>query len=135
MLFTYIQLYFIGLCIFVVLDFVWLFFVTPNFIRPGQEGVTQEEASHWYYAFYFYPFFVLVLLLFAVFFLLPGGPLWMVMFRGLLFGLFVYSFYNLVNKKDKKFTSLGNTLDLFWGGFLSSATAGSVYFIYFNYLN
>lgn len=121
--------YIVALVIFLVIDMVWLLFIAKS-LYSKYLGYLMAEKVNFGAAFLFYMIFIVGLLFFVINPALAKESLGFAIMAGALFGLVTYSTYDLTNMATiKNWPTLITVLDLIWGSFVSSATAGVSYLV------
>lgn len=121
--------YIVGLVVFLAIDMVWLLLIAKS-IYSKYLGYLMADKVNFGAAFLFYMIFILGLLFFVINPSLSKGSLTYALLAGALFGLVCYSTYDLTNMATvKNWPTLITVIDLVWGSFVSSATAGISFFI------
>jgi len=118
-----IRLYFLTLLTFLVLDSVWLGYISPAFY-DHYIGHLLAEQPNFIAAGLFYLIFMFGLVYFAV---APGTEARSVRtaaLRGAIYGLATYATFDLtINAVFRDWPALVTVIDLIWGTALSSATS------------
>ncbi len=112
--------------VFLVLDFIWLGYVTRSFFRDRLADVLSPQPDL-KVAGVFYLIYIVGILIFAVEPAFKSGSWTTAAIYGALFGFFVYSTYDLTNLAMlKQWPVSVATLDIAWGTFVNAvgATAG-----------
>jgi uncharacterized membrane protein len=131
----YLVAYLVAMFVFLAIDLVWLGFVARDFYQRSLQGLLADEVN-WYAAIPFYFLFVVGIFLFAV------GPAaarqsWVyALAAGAGFGFFTYATYDLTNLATLRDWPLRMVVvDIFWGTFLSAATALAGYAVLTQWLS
>ncbi|MEA5026734.1 MAG: DUF2177 family protein [Erysipelotrichaceae bacterium] len=121
--FTSIRNYFLSLGVFLLIDMVWLLFISKN-LYSRYLGYLMTSKVNFGAAFLFYLLFVVGLMVFVIQpALVSNNPNSALLF-GLLFGLVTYATYDLTNLATvKDWPLLITVIDLAWGSFVSGSTA------------
>jgi uncharacterized membrane protein len=124
----YLELYFITLVAFLVIDVVWLILVARGFYRD-QLGFLMAANTDWIAAAIFYLLFIAGVVVLVV---VPGvaaRSLRGTLARAALFGLVSYATYDLTNLATiQDWPVLVTVVDLIWGTFVTVAV-GAVGFV------
>lgn len=116
--------YAVTLIVLCLADFLWLGFVTKDFVR-AQVGPVLLDAPRWIPAALFYAMYATGVLYFVVLPAAATGSWQQAAMRGALFGLFCYGTYDLTNLATLKSWTLPLTMvDIAWGT-LVTAVMGS----------
>ena len=111
------------LLVICIADYLWLGFVTKDFVR-SQVGVLLLETPRWIPAILFYVVYVLGVLYFVVMPAMADGNVFQAALRGALFGLFCYGTYDLTNLATlKAWTPALTLLDIAWGSVVTAVAA------------
>ncbi len=112
--------------VFLVIDIVWLAFISPKLYRENI-GHLMSEKVNFIAAGVFYLLFVGALLHFVINPAIADASVWQAVWRGAFLGLVMYATYDLTNLATLKDWPLKITIiDLIWGTFITSATSGIV---------
>jgi uncharacterized membrane protein len=108
---------------FLVLDFLWLGVVMPEFYR-SQIGHLMAEGVNWLAAVVFYVMYVAGIFIFAVLPALRNGKGRRAALLGALLGLVAYGTYDLSNQAVlEDWPLLVTVVDILWGSFLTAITS------------
>ena len=119
-----IKLYLLTFVVFLGIDAVWLAKVAPNFYKTNI-GHLMTEKPNLTAAGIFYFINIFGILIFALIPALNKNSLSTAFLLGALYGLVTYATYDLTNLATLRDWPLKVTLvDITWGTFLSSVTAG-----------
>jgi len=125
----YIEFFLIALPIFLVIDLIWLIFISKKFYAKHLTNLIKPNVN-WLAAIIFYLLFIVGLIIFVI---QPGfesKSLLRIVLSGGLFGLVTYATYDLTNLATLKGWPLIVTIvDLFWGMFLSISTSCLTYLV------
>ncbi|MFW6110209.1 MAG: DUF2177 family protein [Patescibacteria group bacterium] len=112
--------------VFLGIDAFWLGVIAKNFYQQ-RIGDLIRTPINWLPALVFYLLFPLGIILFAV----KGRNNWQeVLLFGALFGFYTYATYDLTNLATLKGWPLTVTVvDILWGSFIATVTAGVAYWI------
>ncbi len=125
----HIKLYFLSLLIFLGIDSVWLIKIAPNFYKTNI-GHLMAEKPNLIAAGIFYLINIFGIILFAVNPALNKNSSVTAFLLGALYGLVTYATYDLTNLATLRDWPLKVTLvDIIWGMFLSSLTAGLTFLL------
>ncbi len=118
-----IQLYFITLAVFFVIDMIWLGVVAKEFYRRHL-GSLMSPRVNWWAAIIFYLLFIFGLLVLVIRpALMDGVPLNALLY-GALFGLVSYATYDLTNLATlKDWPLIVTVIDLIWGTVLGGVVS------------
>jgi uncharacterized membrane protein len=119
----HIGFYFSSLIAFLLIDFVWLAFISPSLYK-SQIGHLMASNVKYIPALAFYLLFVFAILILAIYPGLYENNLMKAIYLGALVGLVSYGTYDLTNYATLRDWPLKIVIiDLIWGTFLSSSTA------------
>lgn len=120
--------YIATLCVFCILDFLWLGFVAKDFYR-SQIGGLLLERPNWIVAVLFYAFYIVGVVVFVVVPALDAGSWSRALVYGALFGLFCYGTYDLTNLATLKgWSGSLAAADMAWGGVVTALSAMGGYY-------
>lgn len=134
-LFQEVTLYLIALSIFLVVDLTWLGFIAKErYFRALKKFLPKQ--FHKGRAFLFYAVFILGLVIMVLVPAVNHESLGIAIFRGLAYGFFTYSTYDLTNWStvDKWPTAI-TFQDIAWGTFLSLVVSITTYSLYVGIFN
>lgn len=124
-----VQTYLAALGSFLLLDFVWLGFVSRGFYR-NQLGDLLASDVRWLPAIAFYLLFVSAVLVFAVFPAVARESLGRAVVLGAFFGVVAYATYDLTNLATMRgFPTIVAAVDMVWGGVLTATVATVGYLV------
>lgn len=125
----YFFLYLLAFVSFLVIDFIWLGFISKDFYK-NNIGHLMLDKFKIGPAIVFYLLFLIGLLVFVI---VPGiheGSLKKLILRAVLFGMVTYGTYDLTNWATLEGWPVKVVVvDIIWGASLSSLVSFSVYFI------
>lgn len=128
-MFKYLLLYISTFAVFLLIDIVWLSFISKDFYQK-EIGDLLLKSPNLIPAVIFYLLFVFAIIVLIV---LPGvesHSLIKMLLFAFLFGVVTYATYDLTNLATLKGWSLKITIiDILWGGSLSAITAYLGYLI------
>lgn len=125
----YIPAYFVALCLFLVLDGLWLGVVARGFYAERM-GELMTDSPRWGAAVVFYLLFLVGLIYFAVSTGLATGDWRTAALNGALFGFFCYLTYDATGLAViKGFDTTMAVVDVIWGTVLGAVVAGATVFI------
>ncbi len=121
-----IKRYLVSAAVFLVIDIVWLAFISPKLYRANI-GHLMSEKVNFLAAGLFYLVFIGALLFFVIDPALAKGSVWQAVWTGAFLGLAMYATYDLTNMATlKNWPPLITVIDLAWGTFITAATSGIV---------
>jgi uncharacterized membrane protein len=125
----YVLLYILTFLVFLVIDAIWLLFISKN-LYSKEIGHLMSDKALLLPALIFYLLFVVGILIFAV---VPGYQAQSIsktLMLSALFGLMTYSTYDLTNLSTLRNWPLKITIiDILWGTTLSTITGLTSYYI------
>lgn len=127
---NYIKMYLIALIVFIIIDGIWLLFISKNLYQKelGHLLTTNPKLMA---AAIFYLLFLVGLVYFVINPGIEKESIKTIIISGLLFGLITYATYDLTNLATLKNWPLKITIiDLIWGSSLSSIVSVITYYIY-----
>tara|TARA_B100000575_G_C22722425_1_gene434213 strand:+ start:172 stop:576 length:405 start_codon:yes stop_codon:yes gene_type:complete len=115
-------------CVFLLLDAVWLIYITKNFYK-NEIGQLLLENPKFFIAGVFYVVFIFGIVFFAVIPANQDGSVVNALLCGIFLGLLCYGTYELTNYATLKDWSLRVVIvDILWGGFVTGASALGGYY-------
>ncbi|MDD3241972.1 MAG: DUF2177 family protein [Bacilli bacterium] len=127
---SYIKMYLIALIIFVIVDGIWLLFISKNLYQK-EIGHLLSSNPNLIAAIIFYLLFLAGLVYFVINPGIEKESLKTIIISGLLFGLITYATYDLTNLATLKNWPIKITIiDLIWGSSLSCVVSTLTYYIY-----
>jgi uncharacterized membrane protein len=115
--------YLLTALVFFAIDIAWLGLVARNMYRRNIRHLMSSQV-HWVAAGVFYLAFIIGILVFAVYPSVDEGSVLDAMVRGVLFGFFAYSTYDLTNLATLRDWPLSITIiDITWGMVLTGAVS------------
>lgn len=127
---NYVKMYFIALIIFVLIDGIWLLFISKNLYQK-ELGYLLSSNPNFIAAVIFYLLFLIGLIHFVVNPGIKEDDIIKIIISGALFGLITYATYDLTNLATIKNWPLKITIiDLIWGTTLSSVVSILTYYVY-----
>lgn len=125
----YLILYVLTFIVFLVIDFIWLGFISKNLYRDNIGHLMSDSVNVWA-AFAFYLLFVLGILVLIVVPALNEGNFSKMLIFAALFGLICYATYDLTNWATLKDWPVKIVaIDMIWGTVLSTSVAAISYYI------
>ncbi|MFI3284955.1 MAG: DUF2177 family protein [Erysipelotrichaceae bacterium] len=122
-MFQQLKLFMITLLIFLVVDFVWLAFISRSFYQQ-QLGHLMSEKINWVAACIFYVLFVCALIYFVIQPSLQTQNIQQLIISSLFFGLITYATYDLTNLATlASWPLVVSLVDIVWGSGLSLVTS------------
>jgi len=127
---NYVKMYVIAFIAFLVIDAIWLLFISKN-LYQSEIGHLMAEKPKLIAAAIFYLIFLVGLVYFVINPGIVNKDLSKLLFSAALFGLITYATYDLTNLATLKDWPLKITvIDLMWGTTLSTAVSYITYIIY-----
>lgn len=124
-----IRNFLIALGVFLVIDIVWLAFISRA-LYSKHLGYLMAEKVNFLAALIFYLIFMLGMMYFVINPALAKGDWLAALWPGLFLGLIAYATYDLTNLATiRDWPLIITVVDLIWGSFLGGATATISYFI------
>ncbi len=115
--------YFLTFIIFLLIDFIWLAKVAPNFYKTNI-GHLMSGKVNFVPAIIFYLIYIVALLVFVINPAVESENVLKALYLGALIGFVMYGTYDLTNMATLKSWPIIVTLvDLIWGTFITSATS------------
>ncbi len=109
--------------IFLLIDFVWLAKVAPNFYKTNI-GHLMSDKVNFVPAIIFYLVYIVALLVFVINPAVESGNVMKALYLGALIGFAMYGTYDLTNMATLKgWPIMVTVVDLIWGTFITSATS------------
>ena len=119
----YLQLYFLSLAIFFIIDLFWLGVIAKDLYKD-QIGFLMSDEIRWWAALVFYFLFIAGLTFFVIYPLFQSEKWILSLLYGGFFGLVCYATYDLTNLATLKNWPIKIVLiDLIWGTFVSGITS------------
>lgn len=119
-----VWIYLITFTVFIVIDLIWLGVIGQGIYQKYLGHLLKKDVN-WIAAIVFYLLFILGLLVFVVGPAYQNADILEAFLMGGLLGLIMYATYDLTNLATLKDWPLPITIiDLIWGTFLGSLTAG-----------
>lgn len=127
---NYIKMYLIALIVFVIIDAIWLMFISKNLYQK-ELGYLLTSNPNFIAAVIFYLLFLVGLVYFVINPAIGKESIKLLLISGALFGLITYATYDLTNLATIKSWPLKITIiDLIWGTSLSTLVSLCTYYIY-----
>ncbi|MDD3452716.1 MAG: DUF2177 family protein [Bacilli bacterium] len=127
---NYVKMYFIALIVFVLIDGIWLLFISKNLYQK-ELGYLLSSNPNIIAAIIFYLLFLVGLIYFVINPGIKEDDIIKIVISGAFFGLITYATYDLTNLATIKNWPLKITIiDLIWGTTLSSVVSVLTYYIY-----
>ena len=127
---NYIKMYLIALIVFVIIDAIWLMFISKNLYQK-ELGYLLTSNPNFIAAVIFYLLFLVGLVYFVINPAIGKESIKLLLVSGALFGLITYATYDLTNLATIKSWPLKITIiDLIWGTSLSTLVSLCTYYIY-----
>ncbi len=128
-LLKYSKIYLITLCVFLVIDSIWLGYLAKDLYKQ-QIGHLLSSSIRWEAALSFYLIYIGGMIFFAVSPALFKKSWKVSLINGAVFGFMCYATYDLTNLATLKGWPLKIVfVDLFWGTFISAMTSCIAYFV------
>lgn len=119
----YIYLYLLSFVIFLVIDLIWLNFISKNLYQK-EIGSLLLKSPNLFPAFLFYALFIVALLILVVIPGIEAESLTKTLLLGAVFGFITYATYDLTNLATLEGWSVKMTIvDLIWGTSVSTLMA------------
>lgn len=126
---TFLKLAVIAFLVFLVIDFVWLVFISRKLYDRELKAIKKEKIN-WVAAGIFYVIYIIGIVFFVISPAVEKGSFLYALGGGALFGLVAYSTYDLTNLATMKGFPLKITIiDLIWGTFVTAAVSVLTYII------
>ncbi len=114
--------FFVAFIIFLLIDFVWLSKVAPNFYK-SHIGHLMSQKVNFTAAIIFYVIYIIALLIFVINPSVQNNNTVSALYLGALIGLAMYGTYDLTNMATlKEWPLIVTVVDLMWGTFITSVT-------------
>jgi len=127
---NYVKMYLIALIVFVVIDGIWLLFISKNLYQK-EIGHLLSSNPNLLAAVLFYLLFLGGLVYFVINPGIDKESIKTIIISGTLFGLMTYATYDLTNLATLKEWPLKITIiDLIWGSSLSCIVSVITYYFY-----
>ena len=127
---NYIKMYLIALIVFVIIDAIWLMFISKNLYQK-ELGYLLTSNPNFIATVIFYLLFLVGLVYFVINPAIGKESIKLLLISGALFGLITYATYDLTNLATIKSWPLKITIiDLIWGTSLSTLVSLCTYYIY-----
>lgn len=127
---SYVKMYVIAFIAFVVIDAIWLLFISKN-LYSTEIGHLMADKTKLIPAIIFYLIFLVGLVYFVINPAIANNDLPKLLLSAALFGLITYATYDLTNLATLKDWPIKITIiDLIWGTFLSTAVSYITYLVY-----
>ena len=121
--------------VFLLIDVIWLSFATKSFYRPLIGNLLTDKPVLWAAAL-FYILYVVGVATIVIQPCIHDSSILKSLYIGFIFGLVAYGTYNLTNMAVLKgWSPTVVFVDMFWGGSLTSFSAGSGIFLAKKILN
>jgi uncharacterized membrane protein len=127
---NYVKMYIIAFIAFIVIDGIWLLFISKN-LYQSEIGHLMADKAKLIPAIVFYLIFLVGLVYFVINPAIVSKDVVKLLFSAALFGLITYATYDLTNLATLKNWPLKITIiDLIWGTSLSTLVSYITYMIY-----
>ena len=127
---NYVKMYIIAFIAFIVIDGIWLIFISRN-LYQANIGHLMADKAKLIPALIFYLIFLVGLVYFVINPSIESKDITKLLISGALFGLITYATYDLTNLATLKDWPLKITIiDLIWGTSLSTIVSYLTYIIY-----
>lgn len=127
---SFVKMYLIALVVFVLIDGVWLGFISKNLYSKELSHLLTNNPN-WTAAVIFYLLFLVGLVYFVINPGIEQESIKTILISGALFGLITYATYDLTNLATLKEWPVKITIiDLIWGTSLSTVVSTVTYYIY-----
>lgn len=127
---NFVKMYLIALVVFVLIDGVWLGFISKN-LYSKELSHLLTNTPNWTAAVIFYLLFLVGLVYFVINPGIEQESIKTILISGALFGLITYATYDLTNLATLKEWPVKITIiDLIWGTSLSTVVSTVTYYIY-----
>lgn len=127
---NYIKMYIIAFIAFIVIDGIWLLFISKN-LYQANIGHLMADKAKLIPALIFYLIFLVGLVYFVINPSIESKDISKLLIGGALFGLITYATYDLTNLATLKDWPIKITIiDLIWGTSLSTIVSYLTYIIY-----
>ena len=127
---SYVKMYVIAFIAFVVIDAIWLMFISKN-LYSTELGHLMADKAKLMPAIIFYLIFLVGLVYFVINPAILNNDLPKLLLSAALFGLITYATYDLTNLATLKDWPIKITIiDLIWGTFLSTAVSYITWVVY-----
>jgi len=127
---NYVKMYIIAFIAFIVIDGIWLLFISKN-LYQSEIGHLMADKAKLLPAVIFYLIFLVGLVYFVINPAIVSKDVVKLLFSAALFGLITYATYDLTNLATLKNWPLKITIiDLIWGTSLSTIVSYITYMIY-----
>ena len=127
---NYVKMYIIAFIAFIVIDGIWLLFISKN-LYQSEIGHLMADKAKLIPAIIFYLIFLVGLVYFVINPAIVSKDVVKLLFSAALFGLITYATYDLTNLATLKNWPLKITIiDLIWGTSLSTLVSYITYMIY-----
>ncbi len=127
---SFVKMYLIALVVFVLIDGVWLGFISKNLYSKELSHLLTNNPN-WTAAVIFYLLFLVGLVYFVINPGIEQESIKTILISGALFGLIIYATYDLTNLATLKEWPVKITIiDLIWGTSLSTVVSTVTYYIY-----
>lgn len=126
---SYVKMYVIAFIAFVVIDAIWLLFISKN-LYQNEIGHLMADKAKLIPAIIFYLIFLVGLVYFVINPAVQNKDVTKLLLSAALFGLITYATYDLTNLATLKDWPLKITvIDLIWGTTLSTAVSYITYIV------
>ena len=127
---NYLKMYIIAFIAFIVIDGIWLLFISKN-LYQSEIGHLMADKAKLIPAIIFYLIFLVGLVYFVINPAIVSKDIVKLLFSAALFGLITYATYDLTNLATLKNWPIKITIiDLIWGTSLSTLVSYITYIIY-----